>query len=126
MEALLPVHAADDAAGGREETGTVMAVVGGILKGDPFRLKPLFQLLEGDRQVNQPVAVLLDLILFGDAGPDKDDMGVGILLFDELGVGVHRGVDRRVVVEALGMVFLDQPGDRMAAGGDNQLLPAGN
>lgn len=122
MEIRAAVHALNNATRLREETGAEPGIICiPVVKGNSFLFKPVFQLVKGNRKIDTAGAVLFDLILFGDTRSNKNDVRVRILLLQKTCVRFHRRNDLRIIRKTFRMIFLDQPGNRVAAGRNYQL-----
>ena len=92
---LVRVHRAQDAALDGEEARffAVLRLGGRGLQLHAGFLHPGLQLFKCQHDV--AVAVQRGLLFFGDARPDKDGGGPGVLLLDQLAVGQHGREHRR-------------------------------
>ena len=77
------------------------------------------KVFKGEHAVHD--AALARLALFGDAGADEHDFGVGVLFADHFGVRDHGRIDGREVLQRLRVIQRDHGVDGGAAGGDEVL-----
>ena len=116
------VHALDNAAGFGEKAGHGPGFIAGDGGwADLCFCQPVPHLLKGEDTVYSG-GIFLNFRLFGDAGPDKDHIGVGVLFLDQLAMSVHGGDDRSQTSQHLGVIFLDEFNDGRTAGGNDHIL----
>ena len=81
----------------------------------PF-LEECHNILEGQHVVNQ--MTFIGFTFLGDAGTDKDDSSLWVLLLDDFGMGHHWRVNGGKVFECLRIVFLNHAACSRAGRGD--------
>ena len=106
-------------AAGRREKARAAVLVGVCLavKLNARRFKPACQLVKGQNRVNYAL-VVLRLILFGNAGADKNGLCVRISALYVLAVNLHGGEHICEIRQLRRKIFLNEQVDGVAAGGD--------
>ena len=114
-------HGLEYAAGRREEArAAVLVRVRLAGKLNACRLEPTCQLVKSQNRVNYAL-VVLRLILFGNAGADKNGLCVRVSALYVLAVSLHGGEHVCKKRQLRRKIFLDEQVDRVAAGGDNDI-----
>ena len=86
-----------------------------------LRFQPVGQLFKGQHGVRKAL-IMLRLILFGNAGTDKDHLRIGHSFLDIFAVSLHGREHIGQIGQLRRKIFLNQQIDRMATGG-NQNIP---
>ena len=125
-------HRLGHAAGDGEAPARRRALVEGLPGGDggevhPLGLEHTLKLLEGEHEVHIRADVCPDgLQLFGGAGPHKDHLAAGVLLFHQPGGEDHGRQGHGDVFELLREQLLHHGVPRRAAGGGHKALLRGD
>lgn len=118
------LHRAQDAARRREQARLAAGFgVGRGLDRHTFAFHPRGQLLKGQREIDD-AGILRRFVLLRDAGADENRRRVGMERLERLAVRLHRGKHRRQTADGLREIFADEQVDRVAAGGDDDVVVA--